>query len=203
MKRISRRIGALWLLAAGFTIAACGSSPDPTEGSAGRLALPLMTRGPSGVTYHLRHATFVITPNYYSYGEAAGAGNENSVVTVSSDDQPDAKSLTVSLEQGTYYLQLQPGWALEKDGPNGPEVVTATLLSGSAQWVWISAQSTSWAEYQFGIGDRAIWLNGKLNIDIVVYEDPSQYYGGGGGDTGVGGGDTAVAGGDPGVAGGF
>jgi len=112
---------------------------------------------------------------------------------VSSDDQPDAKSLTVSLEQGTHTVQLLPCWSFEKEGPSGPEPVVATLLSSANQWVWISPQSTSWAEYQFGIGDRAIWLNGKLNIDIAVYETPSQYYGGAG-DAGVGGAATAAGG---------
>jgi hypothetical protein len=44
--------------------------------------------------------------------------------------------------------------------------------------------------YQFGIGDRAIWFNGELNIDIQVYEDPSELnpgYGGASGLAGAGG----------------
>jgi hypothetical protein len=194
MKKMSRRLSVLCLVAAGASIAACGSSGEPAhEGALGQLALPLTTQGPSGVSYHLRHATFVIRPNTYYHGGEAGAGDGDNTVTVSSDDQPDAKSLTVSLEQGTYTVQLLPGWSFEKEGPNGAEPVVATLLSSATQWVWISPQSTSWAEYQFGIGDRAIWLNGKLNIDIAVYETPSQYYGGAG-DTGVGGATTSVGG---------
>jgi len=194
MKKMSRRFSVLCLAAAGASIAACGSSAEPArEGALGQLALPLTTQGPSGVTYHLRHASFVIRSNSYYYEDSAGAGNSTGPVTVNSDDQPDAKSLSVSLEQGTYTVQLLPGWSFEKDGPNGPEAVVATLLSNANQWVWISPQSTSWAEYQFGIGDRAIWLNGKLNIDITVYETPSQYYGGAG-DTGVGGATTAAGG---------
>jgi hypothetical protein len=194
MKKMSRRLGVLCLVVAGASIAACGSSGEPkSDGTLGQLALPLTTQGPSGVAYRLRHATFVIRSNAYYYGDAAGAGNGDTAVTVNSDDQPDAQSISVSLEQGTYTVQLLPGWSFEKEGPNGPEPIVATLLSSANQWVWISPQSTSWAEYRFGIGDRAIWLNGKLNIDIAVYETPSQYYGGAG-DTGVGGGATTAGG---------
>jgi hypothetical protein len=196
MQKISRRMGTLFLIATGLAIAACGSSPEATEASTGQLALPLSTQGASGVTYRLRHATFVIRSSSLSYEAAAGAGNDAGLVTVNSDDQPDAQSLTVSLEQGSYDVQLLPGWTFEKDGPGGPEPVTATLLSGADQWVWVAPHSTSFAEYQFGLGDRAIWFNGKLNIDITVYETPSQYFGGAG-DTGVGGGGGIGMGGAP------
>jgi hypothetical protein len=57
--------------------------------------------------------------------------------------------------------------------------VEATLLSGQTQYVWVSRRSTSFAEFQFGLGGREIWLNGDLNIGVVLYEDPSELgYGG-------------------------
>ena len=62
------------------------------------------------------------------------------------------------------------------------EPVEATLLSGEYQWVYVSRQSSSWAEFSFGIGSREIWLNGQLNIGIDVQETP----GGAGGSAGWG-----------------
>lgn len=56
--------------------------------------------------------------------------------------------------------------------------VESTLLSDSTQWTYVNARSSSWVEYQFGIGGREIWLNGNLNVDLQVYEDPDDYYGG-------------------------
>lgn len=67
----------------------------------------------------------------------------------------------------------------EKGTASGAQAVEATLLSGVSQWVYVSRQSTSFAEYSFGIGGKEIWLNGKLNIGIDVQETP-------GGDGGAG-----------------
>jgi hypothetical protein len=53
----------------------------------------------------------------------------------------------------------------------------ATLLSSDLQWIYVQRQASTWAEFQFGIGDRSIWLNGQLNIDVQVYEDPDELYG--------------------------
>ena len=97
-------------------------------------------------------------------------------------------TISVSLEEGTYYVQLVPGWHFEKQTASGYEDVEATLLYGETQWVWVSRRSTSFAEFQFGLGGREIWLNGELNIGVVLYEDPSELgYGGSGGAGGVAG----------------
>lgn len=56
------------------------------------------------------------------------------------------------------------------DGVTTP-VPEVQLLSGETQWVWVSPHSTSWVNYQFGIGDRTVWFNGKLNVEIQVYEN--------------------------------
>lgn len=66
--------------------------------------------------------------------------------------------------------------------------VEATLLSGATQWAYVSPRSSSWVDYIFGIGGREIWLNGDLSVGVRVYEDPDEYYGGGGfgGDGGFG-----------------
>jgi hypothetical protein len=190
----------------------CGSSADePGDGAKefGELRLPLATQGSSGTEYRLRDATFEITPYYYywdyEYGAAGSGGTTSAPIVISSEDDPSAASISVELEQGEYIVRLLPGWRMEKVAEEGAETVEATLLSSESTWVWVSPHSTSWAEYQFGIGSKEIWLNGELNIEIDVYEDPDEYYGGYagyGGSAGSGGSAGGVSyGGEPGWAG--
>lgn len=193
-KCVCRIWGTLLTASAALVVSGCSGAQEIEAPEMGELGLPLTTEGASGVTYRLRDATFAIhNEYYYYYGYGVGGGpsmaggpNDPSTITVSSEDDPDAQSINVSLEEGSYYIELLPGWHFEKDGPEGPEEVEATLLSGQTQWVWVSRHSTSWAEYQFGLGGRELWLNGKLNISIVLHEDPDELYGSGG--KGVGGG---------------
>ena len=195
MTNMTRRLGMTMLLAlAGTTLVGCGNSGQPSVESGetkGELALPLVTQGASGVTYRLRDATFNIYR--YGYGGAGGSGTAGGpgggeVITVSSETHPDDPTISVSLEEGSYYVQLVPGWHFEKQTASGYEDVEATLLYGETQWVWVSRRSTSFAEFQFGLGGREIWLNGELNIGVVLYEDPSELgYGGSGGAGGVAG----------------
>jgi hypothetical protein len=84
---------------------------------------------------------------------------------------------------------------MEKTTSSGAQPVEATLLSGGYQWVYVSRQSTSWAEFSFGIGGREYWLNGKLNIAIDVQEAA-----GAGGEGGGGGAAGAPEGGYSGLA---
>lgn len=133
---------------------------------------------------------------------AAGGSPVTDVVVVNSEDDPDADSINVELEQGEYLVQLLPGWSMEKSFEGSTETVEAQLLNGADQWLWISPHSTSWVSYQFGIGDRSLWFNGEASINIEVYENPSDYYGGVGGATNVGGSTGAYpAGGSPSTAG--
>jgi len=160
-------------------LTACGGEPGAKDEEHGTLNLPLATHGPSGQRYRLRDATFEIRDPYgWSSGGEGGASSPN-VVVVSSEDDPDADTLSVSLEQGYYVVELRPGWRMEKVDGDVATDVEATLLSGDSQWIYVSPHSTNWAQYQFGIGGREIWLNGDLNINIQVYENPDEYYGGG------------------------
>jgi hypothetical protein len=185
---ISRRsMGMVMGLGAGVLLAGltagCSSSPDgggSGEEGVGMLSLPLATNGPSGARYRLRDATFQISNPYdWSYGGEGGASSSSR--TVSSEDDPDADSISLSLEQGYYEVWLQPGWRMEKVEEGVASDVEATLLSGNGQWVYVSPRSTSWVEFQFGIGSRELWLNGDVNIGVTVHENPDDYYGGGGG----------------------
>ncbi|WP_437929087.1 hypothetical protein WMF37_07390 [Sorangium sp. So ce291] len=225
MTSMFRGIGAFAAAGAlfAFGIGGC-ASPAGDEAELGSISLPLAADAPSGARYQLRNATFQIWSDYYGYGAtgagggggfsstsatatangvtttttSGGDGGGNTFLTISSEDEdPDARSITVDLERGLYNVRLLPGWHLEKieDGTATP--VEASLLSSQSITVYVWQQSTTWASYQFGIGDRALWLNGKLNIGIDVYEDPDDYYGGAGGyegvttSVGVGGGDVS------------
>jgi hypothetical protein len=208
MKKVTRRLGTGILAAAGLMmLTGCGNAPASGGGapveSIGELALPLVTHGASGTLYRLRDATFAIHHyGYAGYGGSSvgGGGGGDEVVTVSSETDPDSETISVSLEEGQYYVELLPGWHFEKQTPEGSVAVEATLLYGETQWVYVSRRSTSFAEFQFGLGDREVWLNGDLNIGVVLYEDPSEIgYGGSGGF----GGTAGAAGAFPGGSGGF
>ncbi|WP_437898272.1 hypothetical protein [Sorangium sp. So ce124] len=185
--------------AAGVVFAAllsgCGSQAADRGPDVGSISLPLAADAPSGARYRLRDATFEISNGYYYYEDEntsamAVGGGYGTVVTVSSEDQdPDESSLVVDLEQGGYGVRLLPGWHFEKveDGTVTDPNVEATLLSRQTVYVYVSPRSTTWAEYAFGIGSSELWLNGKVNLDINVYEDPDDYYGGNVTSVGVGG----------------
>jgi hypothetical protein len=185
-------------VASAAAVTGCGSGgPGGSTEDMGTLSVPLSTHGPSGTEYRLRDAVFEIRSEYDYYDDSASGGLDSggSSYTLSSEDDLSASSLSISVERGYYYIRLLPGWHMEKLENGSGTAVEANLLSPATQWVFVSPRSTSWVEYQFGIGDRALWFNGNLNIDLQVYEDPSQYYGGGdagagpgfGGDSGVGG----------------
>lgn len=178
MKRTFRGVVgllALGLVATGMT--ACGAD-DKKEPELGTLKLPLATEGPSGMQYRLRDATFEINAEYWSsYGGESGVGSPMQTI-VSSEDDPEARSISVSLERGYYGVSLSPGWRMEQiDADGTASTVEATLLSSATTWTYVDPQYASWVEYQFGIGSRTVWLNGDLNIGVQVYEDPKEYYG--------------------------
>ena len=169
---------------------ACGSDGAGKE-PMGSLYLPLATHGPSGAEYRLRDATFEISSQYYYYDSGGEGGAAPTTITVSSESDPAASAISVSLERGYYYVRLLSGWRLEKVEGGDATDVEATLLSNASQWVHVAQHSSSWVTYQFGLGERSIWFNGDLSIAVQVYEKPSDLYGGGGAagesPTGVGG----------------
>jgi hypothetical protein len=175
--------------AALMTLVGCGNSAQGGEDSgerAGQLALPLVTQGASGVSYRLRDATFTIRSLGMGWGGSGSGGSSGTPpITVSSETDPDAQTISVSVEEGQYYVELLPGWHFEKITPEGAAPVEATLLYGQTQYVYVSRRFTSFAQFQFGLGSREIWLNGELNIGVVLYEDPSEI--GYGGSSGAGG----------------
>jgi hypothetical protein len=184
MKRRTLGLGivlGMTALAAGLTTG-CSSGGAGGQEDAGKIALSLSTQGPSGTEYRLREAIFEIRNDEYDYYGAGGdSGTSGEIITVSSEDDPNASSISVSVERGYHRVRLLPGWHLEKIEGGSPTVVEATLLSSETQWIYVQPRASTWVAFQFGLGDRKIWFNGDLNIDIQVFEDPSDLYGGGGG----------------------
>lgn len=177
---MNRRTMGLWFLGSatlvGLGLSACSSDGSGETVRAGTLSLPLATQGPSGTTYRLRDATFeVSSENYYYAGGEGGAANRT--VTVSSEENLNADSIRVELERGYYYVRLLPGWRLEKLEGDDATTVEATLLSPETQFLYVREHSTSYVEYNFGLGERELWFNGKANISVNVYENPGDLYG--------------------------
>jgi hypothetical protein len=93
------------------------AAPLETEGY-GSLLLPLVT--PDAVKYRLRNAVFDV--------QRSGV----SVISLSSEVNPDAEQLTAQLNPGAYQIQLGDGWVLERlvaDG--GADPVRAALISAN------------------------------------------------------------------------
>ncbi len=173
-------VSAIAVAAAGTM--GCGSKTDsPREGTAptGSLGLPLQTQGASGTAYRLRNAEFVIDQDCWDYGWG-GAGNDcPDAIVVNGEDHLDEESIQLSVEEGYYNVRLSSGWEMEEraNGNGNGAIVEATLLSSSSRWIYVSRNSTRWVDFEFGIGERSIWMNGRLNIEMTVYEDPSDLYG--------------------------
>lgn len=195
MKRRAIGLGALGVV--GMLAMGCSQGAQPEGETTGTLNLPLSTVGSSGSEYRLRDAVFVISPDYWSCypmgtaGTTSTGGSGSTVcpppVTVSSETDPAASSISVTLERGSYTVDLLPGWRMEKIEGGMTSDVEAQLLSPATQWTYVTERSSTWVEYQFGIGGRELWFNGDLNINIRVYEDPSEIGGFGGfGGTGFG-----------------
>lgn len=202
MKRRTMGLGllaGLSVMTGALTACSGGGGGDGGDRVAeyGTLSVPLSTVGASGTEYRLRNAVFEISDTYryypYDYAYASAGGSGSQTITVSSEDHLDDSAIAVSLERGYYYVTLQPGWHLEKLEGGVATEVESTLLSDALQFVYVSPHSTSWLEYQFGLGDRKLWFNGKLNIDVHVYEKPSEIYG----DGGYGAGGYGNVGGEP------
>jgi len=152
-----------------------GGSNSASE-RAGTIALSLAAHGPAGTEYRLRDASFEISA-YDGYSTEGGAEGREPL-TVSSEDDPNATSISVSVEEGYYGVRLKPGWRLEKSDGGNVTDVQATLLSSETQGVYVYRRSSTTVAYEFGLGERSIWFNGKLNIMIGVREQPDGGVGG-------------------------
>lgn len=188
MKSIGLMLG--FLCAASFLGTGCQSAgKEEASATTGAIELGLKSFGSAGEEFRLRNATFSISPTYYYYydsypgmGGSSGSTTAIAPVIVSSEEDLTATSISVDLEQGSYYVTLQPGWTMEKITDGVAETVPAVLLPGysTSQYAYVSPHSSTSVQFGFGIGGRDVWFNGKLNVEMKVYSDPDEYYGSGG-----------------------
>jgi len=169
------------ILATAWLTTGCstGGSPSGDEQASpeiGNLGLPLSSTSASGVEYRLRNADFDVWGYQYDCWDYDDC--EDYDESFSSEDYLEEPSIMLDLLEGDYEIHLGGEWYLERIVDGEAEAVEAVLLNDPWQWAWVSPHSTSWVTFQFGIGDEELWLNGQLNVQIEVYEDPDEYYGG-------------------------
>jgi hypothetical protein len=175
-------LGLSITLLANLALGGCAAQSGPAESvELGNLGMSLRTFGSDGSTFRLRNAEFEVTSeNYYwdYYGTSVDGGAGPATQVASSEDDLNASSINLSLEQGYYYVNLRPGWHMEKVAADGTATtVDAQLLNGNFQYLYVYPHGTSWVGYNFGIGSRSLWFNGEAQISITVYENPDDYYG--------------------------
>ena len=136
----------------------CGSSGDgKTEAQAGTLKMSLVSEA-NGVTYRLRNAVFVV--------------NGPQPAVLSSEDDPNAATISAELESGDYSIDLQDGWSLERlDGTSFVQV-DATLISPDPTTFHVSANAPTSVTYQFSTNGVIVSVGqGTLNVGISVAQN--------------------------------
>lgn len=125
----------------------------------GSLRVPLVAETPLA-TYRLRNAEFAIT------------GPTN--VVVSSEVDPAAPAIFTTLNVGNYNVELQGGWALQRQDAAGPQVVDALLTSENPVNVDILPGSRAVANFSFRTGGIVLELDvGDLDITISLDDSTS------------------------------
>jgi hypothetical protein len=91
-------------------------------------------------------------------------------LSVSTEDAPDATSITQRVLPGYYGISLRDGWRLEQLAGMGWEPVqTALLLTPAAQNVYVWDQSRVDVRYSFGVDGTLIdFQHGDIVITIDV-----------------------------------
>lgn len=140
-------------------LCACGSPFDvPQTGEQepefGRAAFAL-TAEAADKSYALRHATFTVT------------GQDT--FTLSTDDEPDATTLTHDLQSGAYSVELMPGYSLVELSGAAETEVEATLQTPNPQSVLVAPEQTTTVTYLFQTAGKPVTFGpGSLAIAIEV-----------------------------------
>src|SRR5258706_3157566 len=141
--RMSGRV-LLVIAALAPAIVGCSSSPDKeAEGATGAISMSLV--GQTGAnTYRLRNARFDVTGP--------------STTSLDSEVDPNATSLNATLPTGSYSIQLETGWALERLDGMTFNPVDATLISANPTSFQIVANSTSNVKYLFSTNGTIVTI---------------------------------------------
>ena len=156
------------------TYLACnGQAPPPQDlepkGPYGTLALNLTGSDSKGRQYRLREAEFDVAP--YTYYYPGDPYQQSNVITLSTEADPDAATLTARLVPGTYTVTLSNRlWYLERLTEEGYEQVEqAVLLSPAQNYVYVYDRGTSDVFFTFGVDGEVIdFRHGDVRINILI-----------------------------------
>ncbi|UJR86127.1 hypothetical protein [Sandaracinus amylolyticus] len=151
---IARLFASLVVLCAAPT--GCSAVESPSA-----LTLELSAAGPGGVTYRLRDAELTV------------AGPES--VTVSTETDPDASVISLSLPAGAYTVALASGWRLERVVDGVATDVEATLISANPAEALLTADAVTQVRFRFQLAREVVETGpGQLDIGIDVVPAPPE-----------------------------
>jgi len=147
------------VLALTASVTGCSSAGDQgTESQTGKVSMRL-TGQTNGDSYRLRNARFDVT------------GGSTPVVLDSETDLT-AATLNATLATGSYSINLEPGWSLERSDAGVFEVVDATLTSPNPKDFQILGGGTTNVAYQFSTNGTIVTIGtGELSVSISVVEN--------------------------------
>jgi hypothetical protein len=148
-------ISLLTTLPAFGLLSACANENVSEAQRMGTLRVPLTTQSKS-------RATFVLTGQFAITGPDA----------MTLDAGGDAPSITQTLRDGSYVVELQPGWKLSRQAPDSSLVlVNATLQSAVSVPFDIHTDEVTGVHYQFLVDGEVVDFNkGSVAISIEVEE---------------------------------
>ena len=161
MKCLRKGVGVgvlLGVLALTASVTGCSSGGDQgAESETGKVSMQL-TGQTNGNTYRLRNARFDVT------------GPTMTVLDSESDLM--AVTLNATLSTGSYSINLEPGWSLERSDAGVFEVVDATLVSPNPKDFQILGGGTTNVAYQFSTNGTIVTIGtGQLSVSIGVTEN--------------------------------
>jgi hypothetical protein len=136
------------------------AAPNESE-ETGSLVLPLVTTDPG--KFRLRDAVFEISRA------------SNSVVTLESETEPDAESLSAELNPGRYTIELADGWTLEELMPDGGAVmVRAALVSPNPATFRVRNERATTVAFTFTTTSGEVTFGeGTVNVRLGVADQGS------------------------------
>ena len=167
--------------------ATLGETPDPSlVGETGSLSMALTGFDDQGRQYWLRSAEFVIGP----VDDSGSDDGASPPTTISTETDPLAESVSVSLLPGVYDVTLQGQYYLEYQTPQGVRRAdNVTLLSNPTQRALVTANQGTQLLFRFAVDESG---RGELTIGIDV---ETRNDAGAPADAGVGTPDGGLAGG--------
>lgn len=155
---VSGAVGVTSVLGSSF---ATGCASEVPEESVGRIGLRL-TAETNGVLYRLRGATFRVT------------GPET--LSLTTEDDPGAATISAELAPGDYTITLEDGWYLERSMSAGFELVDAELISENPLSIVIQSSHVSNAAFRFFAEGEVVEPEPPSNLaDVLGFEDESLW----------------------------